>query len=466
MSDWLDGLLEPPNPYQVKKGVWPKQVVLVDGEVCSVRSDWVGQGFFYLVDTRNGFMPPIVNLWAWEQRLLLSANTIKSYLTDLAVLLERIDNGGGRLKDLNRRFSTLDVLKKPEIEYLINGLAWKRENGELEKVKLSTYARRLTTVKEFLRYGYERYLDKVTDENRYVRVSKELARVERRFEKATPSRAEIEETTKSPSALSNEQLAVLRFALAPRARHNPFSNDLNGALRYRNIAMISLLIETGIRPAELCLLERTDLFPERQSIWVSKWMADSLDAHTNQIAGYRKRAKFPRKVTVGHKTRGREIKLQPHILDMLQLYIDDHRAAFLKAHQKRRSRYLFLSYKDGGPITVNGVQSVVKHLSAVFPAIGYLTSYTFRHTSVNVSKQVLRKALNNVDALHRDQMIQEFLTTKYGWSPASEMPEHYGRADLNALLAQLSSPLIKNESTFSDTPVIEKPLRDAANDAH
>ncbi|SFG37100.1 tyrosine-type recombinase/integrase [Neptunomonas qingdaonensis] len=458
-SDWLDDFREPPNSYQVRKGSWPTSITGVDGQSIPVRKDWVNEGFYYLIDSRNGFMPPIANLWGWDLRLKYTANTVKTYLQSLTQLFEYLDR---HHFDLDSRFAALEPLKRMEVDQLVSALAWKKESGNIIKAKLSTYAHRLGTISIYLRFGFERYLDKVTDQKKHLYAEKKMERMLKWIEQAVPTRGNIQEATQSPPALSNEQLAVLRFAITPEAPHNPFSSQHDLAIRYRNAALVSLLIEAGIRPAELCMLEKSDLFPERQSIWVSKWSADSMEAHHNQLAEYRRRRKFPRKATVGHKTRGRDIKLSQMTLEMLQLYIDEHRDKLLAG--KRRSTYLFLSAKDGGPITPSGVRSVVKTIATAFPTVGYLTSYTFRHTAVTVSAATLRKALSHVDALSRDQLLQEILTTKFGWSQGSDMPNHYGREDLNSLLSDLATASMQAESTYSAVPIIDN-QRKSANDS-
>lgn len=458
-NNWLDGLLEPSNPYQVKKASWPPIMPEIDGHPVPVRKDWVNEGFYYIIDTRNHFMPPIANLWAWELRLRHTANTVKAYLQSLAALFEYLDR---QSLDVDLRFAALEPFRRIEVDQLVSALAWKKTHGEITKVKLSTYAHRLCTASIYLRFGFERYLDKVTDSSKHTYIEKKLERMLTWIDKALPTRSEIEEVTQSPPPLSNEQLAVLRFAIMPKAIHNPFRTQHDFALHYRNAALINLLIEVGIRPAELCLLEKSDLFPERQSLWVSRWSTDTLEAQHNQLTEYRRRRKFPRKTTVGHKTRGREVKLSEQTLDILQLYIEEHRSKLLA--DKQRSPYLFLSSADGGPMTPSGVRSIVKTIASTFPAIGYLTSYTFRHTSVTVSAATLRKALSHVDALSRDQLLQEILTTKFGWSPTSDMPNHYGREDLNALLVDLATASIQAESTYSAVTHIMQKQRNAAND--
>lgn len=463
MTDWNDWWHVPPNPYQVKKASWPANMTLSnDVHAHPVRKDWVGQGFYYLIDTRNGYMPAIVNLWAYEIRLNNSANTVNGYLTDIAVMLESFDNNKIPGFDIERRFAALKPLNKEESRRVINALAYKKVQGNLKAVKLSTYLRRLSSVGLFLRYGFERYLDKMTDDKKQAGKTARMERMLKWFVKAMPTSKEIEETTSSPSALSNEQLAVLRLAIAPKTAHNPFAITHNYALHYRNIAIINLLLECGMRPSELCVLELSDIAFESSQLWVSRWKVDSLEPHLNEIAQYRLRRKYPRKTTVGHKTRGRVLTLSSLMCDILQEYIQEHRKNLLMG--KIRSPYLFLSAKDGLPITPAGVRSCMLRVANAFPAIGSLTSYSFRHTSVTVSAEALRKALSNVDALHRDQQIQEILTTKFGWSSKSEMPNHYGREDLNALLLELSKNALQQNSTYSDEPIIVKQQRPAAND--
>lgn len=264
---------------------------------------------------------------------------------------------------------------------------------------------------------------------------------------------------RSPVALSNEQLAVLRLAISPGMSHNPFRPSVKFAEQYRNAAIVLLLIEAGMRPAELCLLELTDVFFERKSLWVSKWKADSLTAKHNESEDHRRRRKFPRRSIVGHKTVGREIILSDVMLNILDDYMENHRPRILKKFNQKRSPYLFLSMRDGGPITPSGIRSLAQRIAQVFPALGKLTSYTFRHTSVTVSSEVMRQAVAHLPSLAADQKFREALTNKFGWCLSSEMVEHYGQADLNRLLAELATEHARSISTFSISKT------EAANDA-
>lgn len=433
-NDWLDALQEPAYRYAVRKSVWPSDMPGVGGRILAIRSDWRGEGFYSLVDRATGFLPPTANLWAWILRLRFKPNTVRSYMQSLAALLVSVDYLS---IDLDARFASLDVLRRREVDQIINALAWKKQRGELSRARPSTFAHRLTTAISYLRFGYDRYIEKIRDPNAYADAEKRLGRMLRWIQTAIPTTVRIQEATTSPSTLSGEQIAVLRLGIAPETPQNPFSARCSFAIQYRNAALVGLLLESGIRPAELVMLELTDLFPERRALWVSRWAPDSLDAHSNANDKCRRRRKFPRRGTVGHKTRGREIILSGVTLDVLSVYIEQFRNKLLRG--RRRSPYIFLSSKDGGPLTPPGVRAVVQRIAAVFPAIGYLTSYSFRHTAVTVSSASLRKALDGVESLRRDHIIQEVLTSKFGWSPQSTMPRHYGRDDLNALLTQLAS---------------------------
>lgn len=438
--------------YKVVKLVWPDALPGIG----SVRPDYRGQGFYTLVDKRSGFQPPLANLYGYEQRLIHSVNAVRNYLFDLSALYSATEAQG---IDLDSRFSQLDPLRKIEVQSLCNAMSWNRVSDALEKAAPATIARRLSTIQSYLQWGFDRYLDRMKEHDRYNVAVQRLARMRKWISSYVPPRSEIKESMKSPVALSNEQLAVLRLAISPSMSHNPFRPSMKFAEQYRNAAIVLLLIEAGIRPAELSMLELTDVFSERKSLWVSKWKADSLIAIHNESEDHRRRRKFPRRSVVGHKTVGREILLSDVMLSILDDYVENHRPRILKKFNQKRSPYLFLSMRDGGPITPSGIRSITQRISEAFPAIGQITSYTFRHTSVTVSSEVMRQAVAHLPSLAADQKFREALTNKFGWCLSSDMVEHYGRADLNRLLAELATEQARSISTFS----MKK--NEAANDA-
>lgn len=441
------------SDYKVVKLVWPDELPGLG----PVRSDYRNQGFHTLIHMTTGYQPALVNLYAYELRLTSSANAVRNYLFDLAAFYIAIEMQG---IDIDARFAQLDPLRKIEISSLCSAMNWNRVSETPEKAAPATIARRLSTIQGYLAWGFNRHLDRLKDNEAYKIVDKKLERMLHWISEYIPRNSEIKESMKSPVALCNEQLAVLRLAISPGMLHNPFRPSMKYAEQYRNAAIVLLLIETGMRPAELCLLETNDIFSEKKSIWVSKWKADSLIAKHNESEAHRQRRKFPRRSIVGHKTRGREILISDMILGILDDYVDHHRPRLLKKFNQKRSPYLFLSTRDGGPMTPSGIRSLTQRISDVFPALGKLTSYTFRHTSVTVSAEVMRQAVSHLPSLAADQKFREAITNKYGWCLSSEMIEHYGRDDLNRLLAELATEQSRSKSTFSNVPIY-----DAANDA-
>ncbi len=440
------------SDYKVVKLVWPDELPGVG----AVRPDYRNQGFYTLVNKRSGYQPPLVNLYGYEQRLAFSANAARNYLFDLSALYSATEAQG---IDLDSRFARLAPLGKIEVEALCNAMCWKRVSETLERAAPATIARRLSSIQSYLQWGFNRYLDRIVEDVRYNIVFQRLTRMRKWISSYVPRSSEIKESIKSPVALSNEQLSVLRLAISPAMSHNPFRQSVEFAEQYRNAAIVMLLIEAGMRPAELCMLELTDVFSERKSLWVSKWKADSLIAKHNESGAHRRRRKFPRRSLVGHKTVGREILLSDLMLSILDDYVENHRPRMLKKFNQKRSPYLFVSMRDGGPITPSGIRSLTQRISEVFPSFGRLTSYTFRHTSVTVSAEVMRHALAHLPSLAADQKFREALTNKFGWCSSSDMVEHYGRSDLNRLLAELATEQARKLSTFSMAK------NEAANDA-
>ncbi len=451
------------NPYKVTKVTWPEEILGIG----PVRPDYHHQGFFTLVERKSGFQPVLPNLYGYEQRMTRSANTVRSYLFDLAALHWAADKSG---IDLDRRFSQLEPLQKREIDVLCASMTWILGRDVLDKASPATIARRLTTIRAYLDWGSHRYLDTLKVSDTYKVAERKISRMARWISEYAPGSAQIRDSMRSPIALSNEQISVLRFAISPGFPHNPFRSSSRLAEQYRNAAIVLLLIEAGVRPAELCMLELSDCFMESRSLYISKWKADSLTAIDNANETMRVRRKFGRLATagnttikrksiVGHKTVGRSILLSEIMLEILSEYIDNHRPQILKNLSVKRSPYLFVSTRDGGPLTPSGIRSLVKRIAEYFPELGKLTSYTFRHTSVTVSLAVMRKALKSLPSLMAEQKMREALTYKFGWCLSSDMVEHYGRADLNRLLAELATDQMRTISTFSDVEI------EAANDA-
>ena len=226
--------------------------------------------------------------------------------------------------------------------------------------------------------------------------------------KALAARAKVgtRQASEPRKGLSSEQRDRLFAVIDPSSPENPFQSE---SVRYRNLAVVACLDETGMRRGELCGLKIPDIDFKKLTISIHRRPPDPQD---------------PRQQKPKTKSGARPVPIRPELADILFAYLSDWRRAEPGA---RMHGYVFVCHagiRPGAPLTPRSVGNVFDALESV---LGFrLHPHLLRHTwNDRFSAAIDRKARRGDRTPEpSEERIRNFLM---GWSPDSKMAAVYTR---------------------------------------
>lgn len=215
----------------------------------------------------------------------------------------------------------------------------------------------------------------------------------------------------APQGLPVEWQNRLRETCRPESAQNPF----NRPVRYRNQALIHLMLNTPLRRGELAGLRLQDMqLTGGNRYSVSVVVQDKKSSST----AFDERLNRPRQ-----KTRGREMPIVGATKDALIAYLRHERPA------RSKSPFFFLGSRTGKPLSLTGINSIFAQILRSFkdelPRFHpHLTRHTFNYNF----------KLHNVDTKLQAEQARQVLNYLNGWSDASIQANAYGSA-ANVIIA-------------------------------
>ena len=216
--------------------------------------------------------------------------------------------------------------------------------------------------------------------------------------------------TRQPSehrkGLAPEQRDRLFAVIDPSSPDNPFRSE---TVRYRNLAVVACLDESGMRRGELSGLKIPDIDFGKLTITIHRRAPDPRD---------------PRQEKPKTKTGARPVPIRPELADILFAYLSVWRRAEPAA---RMHGYVFVSHggrRPGAPLSPRSVGKIFDSLECV---LGFrLHPHMLRHTwNDRFSAAIDGKAERGAHTPEpSEERIRNFLM---GWSPGSKMAEIYTR---------------------------------------
>lgn len=178
---------------------------------------------------------------------------------------------------------------------------------------------------------------------------------------------------------------LLNEIIAPGSRRNPFDEKV----QFRNMAIIELLRQTGMRRGEvLSLRVKGDIDQVKRVIRVVSRHDNVDDPRVNQ----------PLVKTLDHA-----IPISPYLVDLIVHYVGDRRSIpGLGKHG-----YLFVTHKagptQGQPMSKAALQDIFRSIRTLEPRLSHLTPHKLRHLfSSEMARQQLEVPNNpNARELHR-----------------------------------------------------------------
>jgi integrase len=220
------------------------------------------------------------------------------------------------------------------------------------------------------------------------------------------AKATTHRTPEPKKGLAPEQRERLFAVIEPSSPQNPFKNE---AVRYRNLAVVTCLDESGMRRGELVGLKIPDIDFRKLTISIHRRPPDPQD---------------PRRERPKTKTNARAVPMRPELADILFDYISVWRRAEPGA---RMHGYLFVSHGGTRPGAPLSPRSLGKTFDALQHVLGFnLHPHMLRPTwNDRFSATIDRKARHGGQTPEAsEERIRNFLM---GWSPNSKMAARYSR---------------------------------------
>ena len=271
------------------------------------------------------------------------------------------------------------------------------------KVGVGSLAARMIFVGQYLRWVSDRVLHRVQDST-HDRLVKGYEQWVARWKKRTPEVAEFKEGG-TRFGLSPAQQDLFLRVIHPNYDANPFEKGM----RIRNHAILTLLLEHGLRLAEPLMLQTTDLkFGDREFV----------------VPGRRNNPQDPRKIIPSPKKGrnlqqggGRYLRLTSSSMRALETWMNEDRRDERRFPGARKSPYVFISER-GRPLSVRRMHSIFETIRKAFPELGdSFSPHILRHTFV---EEFIRNHPSFTPKERQD------LCYLLGWSQNSKMPDRYG----------------------------------------
>ncbi len=306
--------------------------------------------------------------------------------------------------DLTKRFQQHSFLRLNEIDSLSNYLGAKRTGAKGQTISRSKHNIYINYSKNFLDWLAK---EVITSTNN-VTVKNDIEQQKKAMENKI--------NRKCGSKSARNQRIITKFL--PEDTYlelidlfkNPFKNLLktcNKGPRIRNITMLIIIYETGMRLGELLSLKMSSFEESRgsthSSINIERNHNDIFDSRENQPVV---------------KTLGRQVPITEATENLIIEYRDNWRAEIPNVGFSEND-FLFINHRagpsQGKPITKTSFNSAINNLKKLFPALEPLHPHLLRHDwNYRFSKKAKESGLEFED----ERKTREYLM---GWCHNSEM---------------------------------------------
>jgi integrase len=193
--------------------------------------------------------------------------------------------------------------------------------------------------------------------------------------------------------LDDAERRALLDAIDPGSEANPWKE---AAVRQRNLLMIMLLLQLGLRRGELLALRVEDIDLQRGQVRLIRRPDDKRDSRKRQPV---------------LKTQGRLLDLRSDLADLVSTYILQIRAR--APSRARRHGVLFVNLRTGAELSASTIEKLFHQLRAVKGLPDKLTCHVLRH---DWNERFSRAMDDGGVAPARERQLRRYLQ---GWSSDS-----------------------------------------------
>lgn len=392
--------------------------------------DQSGERVPFLIEAISGLPVPEANQWRLlMRRARCQHGTLKREMLELSYLYRW---AAERSIDLQDRMNAGQGIRMAEstdlIDYLRRNFMRPSEGDLHPRVSPVVQQQRFATIRHFIGWWFDLVLDRLPVSNkagdlRYARIKDQRDRIMRWLEPPSGKSPSREGLTPS---LRKKFLDVIR----PDSGDNPWSY----ANRLRNYVVLALYFWLGLRLSELLLLKchHLDVTPGRGTVLIERAPDDPED---------------PRHDAPEAKTLGRELPIPTSVSPYLREYLRRVRS---KTGNAKRHPFVFVSYRDGAPLSKRGVQHILAQVRRRHPEFrGVLTIHVLRNCWSDMTRARLKEMVES------KQIDSEFAKLLFnylgGWSHGSAQSNKYSRGEIqrsaNEALVEIHDELFQHSAT-------------------
>ena len=341
-------------------------------------------------NTQQRFLSDLLVFFAW----------LKAESIDLEARLNRRPKSQYVSESELARFSSQAHWTKETLDKLFSGV--RLHPAAYRQVGAPQAESRMITVKNYLCFLYEALGD---SNDRLDQIKWMSKRMDLSIRESRPA---WKRRPMEPKGLKPEQEAVLLSKLHPDSEDNPWPKS--EAIRVRNYVIVLLLFNLGVRRGEMLGIKLVDIDYRQNRIQIIHRPNDPDDL----------RASEP-----GVKTDERKIPASEELMAIINRYIEKHR----RLKRAKMHPYLFLAHgkAEGAPLSIKSVDAVFNTAKKAFPVLKGVTAHSLRHHDVYRTSKEISEQTKGLPIEDRMQIQQRVLTTKFGWSATSNMPDLYGQ---------------------------------------
>lgn len=359
--------------------------------------------------SQNGMPLYYPNLYITNEKRRSSYQTHLNILHHIKIFFFWCEVTGIEVED---RFKRGDVLKAGDILNLVDFCAWDAETikrirsgarllkSAYREVSRSEASSRIGSVKEYLEFLFKKLAQCSKEDPRLASMLSDI----KAYKPRVKSHRSIQRVE-----LTQDQERILNAVVMPNHPENPWSVD--PGVRLRNLIMIYITLETGIRRSELAALRINDIDFVNRTVSVYRRHNDKQDPRIHQPQA---------------KTGERTLPLSPELIEQIDNYVIRSRS---KVPGAKKHPFLLVSHSGGkgGPLSVGTINHCFGQLSKAFPELGRLHPHKFRHHwNYDFSRKVDEhmKGEPEEDKKAFDENARAYAM---GWKPGGTMSQVYNR---------------------------------------
>ncbi|MFW9082653.1 site-specific integrase [Pseudomonas sp. P2757] len=264
---------------------------------------------------------------------------------------------------------------------------------------------RLETVRDYLKFLYDKLGDKATRDAALDEVER---RINRKIKAAKPSWKKFRND--DMKGLTSQERNRLLEIMHPESTENPFADE---ALKLRNYIILLLGLDMGLRRSEMLLIKIGDIRWHSRELYIVDIESEETD---------------PRTLAPQFKTHERVLEMGDDLIFAVKTYIDSYRVSKRGPSEAKNHPFLLVSHRrnSGRPLSVKALDCILPRVGNVAPELSHVHPHVLRHDAVFTLLESMREDLETLTPEDRTTKAQKILTYAFGWSPESNMPNLYG----------------------------------------